>query len=213
MRRAAAALGVLVALLIVAQLALPALAERSLRRQLAERGTVESVGVSSFPALELLFGRADRVDVRMSESRYGVGDLGAELARTKDVGELDARADLLRLGPLVLRDLRLGKSGGVLVGEAAVTQQDLAAALPVDVGLRPVESVDGQLVLEASLGPVTARARLSARDGALVIAPDGLLGGLASLTVFRDPRVIVTGVGARPRPDGFTLTAEARLSA
>jgi hypothetical protein len=44
----------------------------------------------------------------------------------------------------------------------------------------------GQLVLQASAGPVNVRARLSARDGRLVIAPDGLLGGLAALTVFED---------------------------
>jgi hypothetical protein len=211
-RRVAAAIGVLVALLVVAQLVLPSVAERRLRDELADRGSVRSVAVSSFPAVELLFERADRVEVRMGESRLGIGDLGDQLERTRGVGELDARVDLLRLGPLLLRDLRLGKADGQLTGEAALTREDLANALPVDIGLEPVESGDGQLVLEATVGPVTARARLSARDGALVIAPDGLLGGFATLTVFEDPRVVVTGVGARPRPDGFTVTAEGHLA-
>jgi hypothetical protein len=56
------------------------------------------------------------------------------------------------------------------------------------------------------------RARLTARDGALVVAPEGLLGGLGTLTVFRDSRVKVTQVGSRPGSDGFTLTAAGRLS-
>ena len=92
-----------------------------------------------------------------------------------------------------------------------MTQGDLAAALPPAVGLQPVAAGDGQLVLEVAAGPISARARLSARDGALVIAPDGLLGGFASLTVFSDRRVRVTGVGARSRADGFTVTATGAL--
>jgi hypothetical protein len=79
--------------------------------------------------------------------------------------------------------------------------------------LRPVEDRAGELVLEASAGLVTVRARLSARDGALVIAPEGgLLAGLATLTVFRDSRVDVTAIGARETPEGYRLKAGARLN-
>ena len=45
-----------------------------------------------------------------------------------------------------------------------------------------------------------------------MIAPEGLLGGLGSLTVFRDARVQVTEVGSKPGTDGFTLTAAGRLA-
>jgi hypothetical protein len=97
-----------------------------------------------------------------------------------------------------------------------VSEQELIAALPVDVGLRPVQSGDGQVVFEATapvLGQsIAVRARLSAREGALVLAPDGLLGGFASLTVFSDPRVRVVGVGAEAATAGFTVTAEATVS-
>jgi hypothetical protein len=67
-------------------------------------------------------------------------------------------------------------------------------------------------VLEGAVGPLSARARLSARDGALVIAPEGLLGGLGALTLFKDSRVQVTEVGSRTGLDGFTLTATGRLA-
>ena len=67
-------------------------------------------------------------------------------------------------------------------------------------------------MLEGAVGPISARARLTARDGALVIAPEGLFGGLGSLTLFKDSRVQVTEVGSRTGPDGFTLTAAGRLA-
>ena len=213
MRRLAVGAAVfVVALLVLAQVALPPLAERSLRSELASTGRVVSVDVSALPAVKLLFHRADSVRVHLRQARLGVGDLADRLDSTRDTGSLDARLDELDLGPLKLRDLSLRKSGARLDGEASVTVADLQSALPVDLGLTPVESGDGALVMEAALGPVTVRARLSTSDGALLIAPDGLLGGFASVTVFEDPRVRVEGVGARARSDGgFTVTASGVL--
>lgn len=200
------------ALLFASQVILPRVAESRLRDELSSTGTVTSVSVHAFPALELLGQKADSVRVRWSRVRIGSGDLADELASTSRAGALDARAELATFGPLKLRDLRLIKKGNALTGSASLTEGDLASALPVSLGLHPVSSSDGALVLEADVGPVAVRARLSASDGALIIAPDGLLGGFASVTVFSDPRVRVTGVGARSSPGGFTVVARARLS-
>jgi hypothetical protein len=96
-----------------------------------------------------------------------------------------------------------------------VSEEALAAALPASVGFRPVAAGGGSLLLEASttvFGVRTrVRARLSARNGALVIAPEGLLAGIGTLTVYRDPRIEVTGVGATETPGGYEFTATARL--
>jgi hypothetical protein len=204
-------------LFLVSELVLPGVAERNLREDLVRKGKVESVSVSAFPALKVLFGRADRVTVRMGEVRAGQGELADLLARTAKAGKVDASAATLRVGPLVVRDAHLRKRGRRLTGVATLLEADLLAALPVAVGLKPVESGDGQLVMEASapvLGQtVTVRARLSASEGALVIAPDGFLAGFATLTVFKDRRIAVQGVGAQPRADGFTVDAEATLAA
>ena len=207
----AAGAAVLVLLFLGSEFFLPRAAEERVRDELRGTAQVESVEVSAFPALKLLFDRADRVDVRVGEATAGTQRLAELIDSTRRTDVLRATIATLRLGPLLLRDLRLNKDGARLEGEAAVTEQDLAAALPVAVGLRPVEASDGQLVLEASAAGLAARARLSAQDGALVIAPDGLLGAFASLTVFDDPRVRVTGVGARGRADGFTVTATGGL--
>lgn len=207
-RLALIALAVLVVALVASQLLLPPLAERDLREELAATGAVRDVEVEAFPALTLLGDRADVVRVRVGAARSGTGELGDLLASTKRTERLDARADSLALGPLALRDLRLTKAGARLEGRALLVD----AALPAALGFRPVPSDDGSLLLEGTGGLLGGvRARLSARDGALVVAPDGLLGGLASLTVFEDPRIEMTAVGARPAAGGYALTATGRL--
>ena len=205
----------LISLAAAAQLLLPGLAEDNLRGDLEKRGQVRRIDVSAFPALKVLFGRADRVEVEMGEVRAGQGELADLLARTSDTDELRATATSLRVGPFVARDARLDKRGRRLRGSVAVTVAELTAALPLEVGLEPVETEDGSLLLEATAGvfgqEITVRARLAAEDGALVIAPEGLLGGFATLTVFKDPRVRVSRVGAEPATGGFTVTADATI--
>ena len=213
LRAAFALIGLAVAALVGGQLALPRVAERRISEDLAQSGKVTRVEVDALPAIKLLFKRADRVEVEMSEVRAGTaGRLVELLRRTKATRELDARADLVTLGPLRLHAAMLTKDHDALTGEATVSEAELAAALPRQLQVRPVVDPAGELVLEGAVGPITARARLSARDGALVIAPEGLLGGLGALTLFKDSRVQVTEVGSRTSPDGFTLTAAGRLS-
>jgi LmeA-like phospholipid-binding len=213
LRAALALIGLAAAALIGGQLALPRIAERRITTDLSKSGQVTRVSVEAVPALKLLFKRADRVEVRMAEVRAGTtGRLVQLLRRTRQTKELDARADLVTLGPLRLHAAVLRKDHDALDGQATLSEEELAAALPSQLRLRPVDDPSGELVLEGAVGPITARARLTARDGALVVAPEGLLGGLGSLTLFRDRRIQVTDVGSRSGADGFTLTASGRLS-
>ena len=213
LRAVIAVIGVAVAALVGGQLALPRIAERRITSDLSENGRVKRVQVEAVPALKLLFKRADRVEVEMAEVRArNTGRLVQLLRRTRGTDELDAGADLITLGPLRLHAAVLRKHGDLLTGEATVSEAELAAALPSQMRLRPVEDPSGELVLEGTIGPISARARLTARDGALVVAPEGLLGGLGSLTLFKDSRVQVTDVGSTSGPDGFTVTAAGRLA-
>jgi len=213
LRAALALIGLAVAALVGGQLALPRMAERRITEDLSESGKVSRVEVEATPALKLLFDRADRVEVEMSEVRAGTtGRLVELLRRTRATKQLEARADLVTLGPLRLHAAVLTKDDDLLRGEASMSEAELAAALPRQLSVRPVEDAAGELVLEGAVGPITARARLSARDGALVIAPEGLFGGLGSLTLFKESSVQVTEVGSRTNADGFTLTATGRLT-
>jgi hypothetical protein len=211
LRVAFALLGLFIAALVGVQLALPRVAERRISDSLAAMGEVRRVSVEAVPAVKLLFKRADRVEVDMAEARAGTGRLAQLLRQTRGAREVDAHVDLVHVGPLQLRGVALRKDHNRLSGEATLSDADLAAALPRQLALRPVSDPAGELVLEASVGIFTGRARLSARDGALVIAPEGLLGGLGSLTIFRDAKVQVTDVGSKVGDGGFTVTAAGRL--
>ena len=213
---AAVALAVLVLLAVVAQLVLPGIAENRIRDRLAHDGRVESVRVSAFPAVKLLWGKADRVTVRMASFRAAVGRLGDLIGRTADAGRVDASARELDLLTLRMRDARLRKRGNSLEGEATVTDADLRAALPPGFDVRPVASAAGQLVLRGSATlfgtTISANAVLAAHGGTLKVTPDVPFGGFAALNVFSDPHVRMEGVGASAAPGGgFTLTARGRL--
>jgi hypothetical protein len=216
MLRAALAAGVaLVALALASQLVLPRLAEDRLRDRLARNGVVESVQVRSFPAVELLGGRADRVRIRMRDAHAGPGRFADLVAGTRDTDELDATVRGVRILTLRLREMRLRKRGRGLTGTATVTDAELRAALPGGFDVRPVASGQGALVFEGTASLLgrrfTGQAVVAARNGRVLLAPNVLFGGLLSLTIFEDPRIEVLSVGARQRPDGFTLTARARL--
>jgi hypothetical protein len=217
MRRLAAlgVAGLVVVLLVVAQLVLPGIATQGLRDRLARSGRVLEVKVSAFPAIELLWHRADSVVVRMASYRASPASLPDTLARTGDVGSLRASAQVFRDGLLTLHDARLVKAGNRLTGSALVAETDLRAAVPFLTSLTPVASSSGRLILRGTatvLGiSATVDATVSAQNGKLVVAPDVPFGGLATITVFSDPRVKVQGVSASSAPGGFAVRGTAVL--
>jgi hypothetical protein len=203
----------------VGQLVLPGVAEQKLRSDLARYGPVRRVHLESAPAIKLLWHKADRVEVAMdsyhSESS-GHGSLAGFLSRTRDVGNLDVTVGTLRSRLLTLHDVSLHKDGDVLVGQARLTQHDLASALPSFVGLRPVSASANGIVAQVSasvLGHrVAVRIAVLADSGRVVVRPEGLpFGSLATIPVFDDPRVYVESLGAELRGEEYLLTARALL--
>jgi hypothetical protein len=218
MRRlgALAVAGLVVVLLVVAQLVLPGIATQRLRDRLARSGRVLEVKVSAFPAVELLWHHADSVRVRMASYRAASpATLTGTLDQAGDVGSLRASAQVFRDGLLTLHDASLVKRGNRLSGSASVAESDLRTAAPFLTSLTPVASADGRLTLRGTatlLGiSATVDATVSAQGGKLVVAPDVPLGGLATITVFSDPRINVRGVSASPAPGGFTVHGTATL--
>lgn len=212
------ALGVVVVVLlvlVVAQLVLPGIAASRLRDELSKSGTVLSVKVSAFPAIELLWGQADRVVIRMADYQAGASQIGGELGRAANVGTLDISAQEVQSGLLTVRDARLRKQGNELIGTAVVRQADLRAAVPFLDNVEPVASSGGQLILRGTaslLGlKATVDAVVAARDGALVVTPAVPFGGIATITLLDDPHVRVQSVSAVAVPGGFELRAQARV--
>ncbi len=212
---ALAVAGVILLLLVLAQLLLPGIAAQRLRDRLSRSGQVLEVHVSAFPAIELLWHQAERVVVRMGSYRSDPGQLGSLLNEARNVGSLDASASEVDSGLLTLRGARLRKRGDQLTGSATVSESDLKGAVPILQSVEPVASGNGRLTLRgtASLLGVTATvdATVGAAGGQLVVAPDVPFGALATITVFSNPHVYVEGVAASPGSGGFTVTARGRL--
>ena len=217
MRRiiALATAGAILLLLVIAQLILPGIAAQRLRDRLSRNGNVIDVQVSAFPAIELLWHQADRVVVRMGRYRSSTGHLSSLLDQAGNAGTIDASASELHSGLLTLRNATLRKRGDELSGSASVTEADLRAAIPILDGVQPVSSSGGRLTLRGTatvLGAtISVDATVSAVNGALLVQPDVPFGGLATLTVFSDPHLAVQTLSASPTPDGFSVSARARL--
>ncbi len=214
MRRIAAVtgtLGIVLVLLVVAQLVLPGIAAQNLRDRLAKSGRVIDVQVSAFPAIELLWHQADKVVVRMATYHSSVSHVSGLLDEAKDAGTIDASAAEFNTGLVTLHNATLRKRGNQLTGTAFVTASDLRSAVPFVQGLQPVASGDGKLTFQGSVLGVTADATLQAQNGALVVQPDVPILNFVTLTVFNDPHVSVQGVGANSAPGGFALSAQAQL--
>ena len=210
-----AAAGFVLLVLVVAQLVLPGIAAQELRDDLEQSGTVLEVKVSSFPAIKLLWHRADTVVVRMGRYRAPVSRLGQTLGGAGDARSIDASAQELDLGPLTLRDATLRKRGDELTGSATVTEADLRSAVFFLDNVQPIASGNGRLTLRGTasfLGlTATVDATVAAQDGALVVAPDVPFGGIATLTLFSEPHIRVQSVSATNVPGGFRVSAQAKV--
>jgi len=212
---ALAVVGVVLAVLIVAQLALPGIAASRLRDQLAHSGTVLSVQVSAFPAIKLLWHHADKVVIRMGRYQSGASDLGNRLSDAAGVGTIDASVQELDSGALTLRNATLIKRGSELTGAATVLTADLRAAVPFLDNVQPIASGDGRLTLRGTASLLGLRASVNAtaaaQNGALVVAPDVPFGGIATITLFDHPNVRVQSVSAVAVPGGFRISAQASV--
>lgn len=218
--RRLAVLGVVLVVIVVfgvAQLLLPGIAAHRIRSQLGRYGQVQSVSVSAFPAVELLWHHADRVSVRMNSFHANGSGLAGRLDQLAGVGTLHADVARVTVGLLTVRDARLVKHGASLVATARVTDADLRGVLPVLRTVTPVASPRGQLILRgtADVLGATISVNFSVRvssAGALVVVPDVPFGAAATVTAFSDPAVRVTSVSAAAVPGGFTVRSTGTLS-
>jgi len=207
---------------------------------------VEQVKVSAFPAVELLWGRADSVTIKMrsygpASSSTGSGlasfhpadrgymnvaavtetpqqQVGDLLASTANANNVTAAIGRVRSGRLHLEHVRLSKRGSRLAASATLTSAALTAALPPPFTVQPLASPSGELLFRAGVQVLglgaTVEGRLATHRGGILIEPN--LGGqypqLASVTVFRDPRVYVSAVHSRQVRGGWELSGRGHLT-
>jgi hypothetical protein len=221
-RVALGAVGGVVVVLGVAQLALPGIAAQRVRDRVGKYGAVRSSEVTAFPAIELLWGAAESGTVRAGSLRMGLSQAVDLLWSARRVDRLDVTAEHLRLGPLGMRAASIEKRGDSVYVQGDVGQSELRAALPGGIEVQSLASRDGEVEVRASgtlFGvSASARALVVAREGKLVVEAQGFpLAGLGRITLFSDPRLTVQGVSLRPLAagpggqGGYRLSAWARL--
>jgi hypothetical protein len=217
--RRLAVLGVVLLVIVVlgvTQLLLPGIAARRIRSQLGRYGQVQSVSVSAFPAVELLWHHADSVTIRLSSFDSDTAALDGRLDQLTDVGTLHADVTRGTVGLLTVRDARLVKHGSSLVATARVTDADLRGVLPVLRTVTPVASSGGQLILRGTAGVLGAAVSVDfsvrVSGGAIVVAPDVPFGGAVTVTAFSDPAVRVTSVSAAAVSGGLIVRATGTLN-
>jgi hypothetical protein len=206
------AAGVLV-VLVVAQLVLPPIAASDIRGRLGDGAEVTSIKVSAFPAIELLWGQVDSLDLVMERYDATPDELFGQIKQSGEVGTLKVSIKTLNIGVLTLHDVHVHKSDGHLRFGARVYTSDLQRALPIIQSITPVASSNGDLALRGTASVLGARvsvtATVAAQDGKVVVAPQGLLGGFATLTVFDDPHLRVQRVSGHAVLGGLEISAEA----
>jgi hypothetical protein len=220
---ASCVLAVPVLALLLAQALLPGLAAHRVRARVARYGAVSSVSVKAFPAIKLLWGKADSVGVHARTLSVSPAQIGSLLWEAHDVSTMTVLADEATLSTsalpngLMLSHIHMAKHGSAVSASATLTQQQLNAAFPSGFRVEPVASGNGQVEARASGGLFGLQASISAVvrpfEGRLITEPKGLpFGGLATVTLFSDPHLKVESVGlsierSDPLTYGLSLTA------
>jgi len=210
--------GSVLVLLALAQLLLPRIAAALIRSRIGRYGSVESVSVSAWPAIELLWGSVDSVTVRAGALTVSEEHASSLLGEARNTTNIDFSARSVTVGDLSVGAVSLRKRGSQLDARALVSEAEARRALPSGVSLQLLRSgggevevrVDGSLFgFDASIDAVAA-----ASDGKLVVKPTGSLLGGFELTLLDDPRIYVESVGATvhsSEPRVYALRMSAKL--
>jgi LmeA-like phospholipid-binding len=217
-RIAAGVAGTTVLVLAIAQVVLPRVAASRISSRVGRYGSVESVSVSAWPAVELLWGHVDSVHVAARSLALSPEQATAMLWEGRGAASMDVSAASVQLGSLRVTDASLRKRGSALSAQAVISEADARAALPAGFGVQLLRSEGGDVEVRATGGlfglGASVNAVAGASDGKLVAHPLGFLLEGLQLTVFADPHVYVQGVGASvvsEHPTSYRVTMSARL--
>ncbi len=210
-RIALGAAGTVVVLLGLAQLLLPRLAAQRVRSELARYGTVRSVSVSAFPAVELLWGHAQSATVSAGDIDMSPAEANRLMGRARGVQRLDLYATGMQMGSLELGDVDLRKRADAIYIDGLLSEADLRAMLPGSTGFELLASKAGGATMRVKgnlFGMTTAlNVQLSAVEGKLVAQPQSsMFAGLIKVTLLSVPSIDVQSIAVADAP--FTESAD-----
>jgi hypothetical protein len=111
-RVAVVAAAAVLVLLVAAQLLLPDRVAEGIEERLTERGGRATVSVEATPAVRLLLGDGDRIEVRGSDLDLDVTEDTEVLARLDRFDEVDVLLERVAAGPFAVQSFDLRRHGG-----------------------------------------------------------------------------------------------------
>jgi hypothetical protein len=197
-------LGILAVLAIASQFALPAIAEHVASDRLTSGGGNADVELSAFPAVRLLFGEGDRIEVTGS----GL-DLPATAEQAGALDELDGFDHVAivlrqsRIGPITLRDFWLTRDGALPYSLRSTAYTSPADLVEFGAGkLGPLEGFALRFGAGEALGsaahdeiPIHLHMRLTDEGGRIVVV--GGSGSIAGIPTGPLAELVTAAVAVR----------------
>lgn len=213
-RRVALAVGLPAVLLFgLSQAILPRLAAQRVRDRVKPYGRLEDVSVKAFPAIELLWGKAESVSAIAKRLSLSEADAVKLVWEARGVHDSTLKVAALKLAipalpsGVVLHDALVRKRANHISAQSTITQADLDAASPNGVRVRLLPSAPSTLKVSASGSLFGVRATVEAvampSEGKLIAQPVNIpFGAFVRLTLFADPHLYLEGISASPEGEG-----------
>lgn len=213
-KRAALAVGVPVVLLFgFTQAVLPRLAAQRVRDRVKPYGQLEDVSVKAFPAIELLWGKAESASATAKRLSLSEADAVRLLWEGRGVHDSTLKVGALKLATpvlpsgVVLHNAVVHKRGNHISAQSTITQADIDAASPSGVRVRLVPSTPGTVKVLASGSLFGVQATVEAvampSEGKLIAQPLNIpFGAFVRITLFADPHLRLEGISATPEGEG-----------
>jgi hypothetical protein len=210
-----------VAILVLAQIIVPGIAAKEIRKEVGKYGVVESVSVHAFPAIELAW-KAGSATVKIKTITVTPNQAVNLLEETKKINNLDMYMKSLKVNvpastggeasAISLEAVTVHKNGSNIAAQATIEASQLSKALPGGFEATPIANGQGKFELALKggfLASGTQDAVVDGHDGKIVVEPSGQPN--ETLVVFSDKRVSVGAIHARVTPPTTTLTLSAQL--
>jgi hypothetical protein len=206
---------VVVVLFGLTELLLPPLATHVARDRLSKYGPVESLSVSAFPAVELIWGDVDSMTVKMGSYRATGSKLSTALGQSEQVGNINATIGTLHSGLVTMQNVTASKHGKTFTVSGDLTESDIKSAVPLLTSVRALGESNGALNLAATGSAFGIQASvdvsLFASGGVVEVQAQGLLSSFVHLTLFSNPRLYITSLSGHATSDGLSVTATGQL--
>ncbi|MGH2953859.1 MAG: hypothetical protein ACRDK9_07535 [Solirubrobacterales bacterium] len=182
MRRLWIAAAVVLVALVASQLAIPGLAASEVEDRLTENGGEADASASAFPALRLLFGDGDRLDVEASGLALELGRETEAFDRLDGFGEVEIAIADFAAGPISVERFELIRDGSApyrLTSSGEASPAELVELGAESLGL-PGGGLAG-LAFDDQPVPVELDMELASEDGEVeVVSGEGTIAGIST---------------------------------